>query len=158
MEINILLIILIVIAVWRIWQGFRNGMIHEINRLVSLAAALFVLALAVMIIYGFMEGNMKNVITAVVALVILGIVFHLIKFIMKSLKTLSELPIISFLDKILGMMAGFAEVVIICWIMYTVIQLLPIGAVGDQIMTWTYGNEYLMKLYDANCILPLIKQ
>lgn len=157
MEINILLIILIIIACWRIVQGFRNGMIDEISRLISLVAALFVLSLAVMIIYGFMEENKKNVIVAVVALVILGCVFHLINFIMKSLKTLARLPVISLLNKVLGMITGLAEVIVICWIMYTVIQMFPVGEVGEQIMAWTYKSEPLMKLYETNCILPLFE-
>jgi len=157
MEINLLLIILVVVAVWRIWQGFRNGLVDEINRLISLVMALFVLSLAVMIIYGFMEENMKNVITAVVVLIVSGVVFHLINFVMKSIKTLAKLPIIGFLNSILGMIIGLAEVVVISWIMYIVIELFPTGNFGEQITAWTVENEYLMRLYESNCFMDFFK-
>lgn len=147
MEINLLLIILVVVAVWRMWMGFRNGLIDEMNRVISLAAALFVLALAVMIIYGFMEENTKNIITAVIALVVTGLAFRLINIVIKSLKALVKLPIINLLNGILGAAAGFAEIILLCWIMYTVIQLLPDNKVGEQIMIWTNENQYLMTLY-----------
>ena len=147
MEINLLLIILVVVAVWRMWMGFRNGLIDEMNRVISLMAALFVLALAVMIIYGFMEENTKNIITAVIALVVTGLAFRLINIVMKSLKALVKLPIINLLNGILGAAAGFAEIILLCWIMYTVIQLLPDNKVGEQIMIWTNENQYLMTLY-----------
>lgn len=147
MEINLLLIILVVVAVWRMWMGFRNGLIDEMNRVISLAAALFVLALAVMIIYGFMEENTKNIITAVIALVVTGLAFRLINIVIKSLKALVKLPIINLLNGILGAAAGFAEIILFCWIMYTVIQLLPDNKVGEQIMIWTNENQYLMTLY-----------
>lgn len=156
MEINILLILLVILALWRAWKGFRNGLADEINRLVSLVAALFVLALAVMIIYGVMENNMGNVITAAVVLVITGILFHLLSLVLKSLKTIAKLPIISFLNSILGIGIGLAETVVACWIMYCVIQFFPTGDFGTRIMEWTYENEYLLKLYEANYFLKML--
>ena len=46
---NPLLLILLLFGIWRAWRGAKNGFAEEISRLVGLIAALFVLALILMI-------------------------------------------------------------------------------------------------------------
>ena len=41
MNINLLLIILIALGIWRAVRGFKTGLAEEVNRLVSLVVALF---------------------------------------------------------------------------------------------------------------------
>ena len=152
MNINLLLPALLLLAVWRAWRGYKNGFAEEIYRLISLVAALFVLALLLMAVSSFRADDMKNGIISVILLIITGIVLHLFGIIMKSLKAIAKLPIISFLNRLLGMAAGIAEVIVGAWIMYCVIHAFPTGEFGTQIMIWTQESEWLMKLYEANRI------
>ena len=152
MNINLLLPALLLLAVWRAWRGYKNGFAEEIYRLISLVAALFVLALLLMAVSSFRAYDMKNGIISVILLIITGIVLHLFGIIMKSLKAIAKLPIISFLNRLLGLAAGIAEVIVGAWIMYCVIHAFPTGEFGTQIMIWTQESEWLMKLYEANRI------
>ena len=152
MNINLLLPSLLLLAVWRAWRGYKNGFAEEIYRLISLVAALFVLALLLMAVSSFRADDMKNGIISVILLIITGIVLHLFGIIMKSLKAIAKLPIISFLNRLLGLAAGIAEVIVGAWIMYCVIHAFPTGEFGTQIMIWTQESEWLMKLYEANRI------
>ena len=152
MNINLLLPALLLLAVWRAWRGYKNGFAEEIYRLISLVAALFVLALLLMAVSSFRADDMKNGIISVILLIITGIVLHLFVIIMKSLKAIAKLPIISFLNRLLGLAAGIAEVIVGAWIMYCVIHAFPTGEFGTQIMIWTQESEWLMKLYEANRI------
>ncbi len=152
MNINLLLPALLLLAVWRAWRGYKNGFAEEIYRLISLVAALFVLALLLMAVSSFRADDMKNGIISVILLIITGIVLHLFGIIMKSLKAIAKLPIISFLNSLLGLAAGIAEVIVGAWIMYCVIHAFPTGEFGTQIMIWTQESEWLMKLYEANRI------
>ena len=152
MNINLLLPALLLLAVWRAWRGYKNGFAEEIYRLISLVAALFVLALLLMPVSSFRADDMKNGIISVILLIITGIVLHLFGIIMKSLKAIAKLPIISFLNRLLGLAAGIAEVIVGAWIMYCVIHAFPTGEFGTQIMIWTQESEWLMKLYEANRI------
>ena len=152
MNINLLLPALLLLAVWRAWRGYKNGFAEEIYRLISLVAALFVLALLLMAVSSFRADDMKNGIISVILLIITGIVLHLFGIIMKSLKAIAKLPIISFLNSLLGLAAGIAEVIVWAWIMYCVIHAFPTGEFGTQIMIWTQESEWLMKLYEANRI------
>ena len=152
MNINLLLPALLLLAVWRAWRGYKNGFAEEIYRLISLVAALFVLALLLMAVSSFRADDMKNGIISVILLIITGIVLHLFGIIMKSLKAIAKLPIISFLNSLLGLAAGIAEVIVGAWIMYCVIHAFPTGEFGTQITIWTQESEWLMKLYEANRI------
>ena len=152
MNINLLLPALLLLAVWRAWRGYKNGFAEEIYRLISLVAALFVLALLLMAVSSFRADDMKNGIISVILLIITGIVLHLFGIIMKSLKAIAKLPIISFLNRLLGLAAGIAEVIVGAWIMYCIIHAFPTGEFGTQIMIWAQESEWLMKLYEANRI------
>lgn len=152
MNINVLLIVLLALCIWRAVRGFRTGMAEEVYRLISLVVALFVLALSIMAISSFMDHDNKNGIIAIILIIITGILFHLLSIVLNSLKTIAGLPIISFFNSILGIAAGVLEVVVALWILYIIIQNFPTGAFGEQIMKWTNENEWLLRLYHSNYI------
>ena len=154
MNINLLLPALLLLAAWRAWRGFKNGLAEEIYRLISLVAALFVLALVIMAVR---SDEIKNGVISVILLIIIGILLHLFGIIMKSLKAIVKLPIISFLNSVLGLAAGIAEIIVTAWIMYCVIQTFPTGEFGRQIMVWTQESEWLTKLYEANRITEWLR-
>ncbi len=149
---NPLLLILLLFGIWRAWRGAKNGFAEEISRLVGLIAALFVLALILMIVTSFRKDDIQNGVIAVIFLLITGILLHLFSFIMKALKSIASLPLINLLNGILGVAAGVAEVIVAAWLMYYLIELLPQSALGDQILRWTEENEWLTCLYEANYI------
>ena len=141
MNINLLLIILIALGIWRAVRGFKTGLAEEVNRLVSLRA-----------ISSFMDHNNQNGIIAIILILITGIVFHLLSIVLRSLKTIAGLPIINLFNSLLGIAAGLMEVVVALWITYIIIQSFPTGSFGEQIMKWTNENEWLLRLYDSNYI------
>ncbi len=149
---NPLLLILLLFGIWRAWRGAKNGFAEEISRLVGLIAALFVLALILMIVTSFRKDDIQNGVIAVIFLLITGILLHLFSFIMKALKSIASLPLINLLNGLLGVAAGVAEVIVAAWLMYYLIELLPQSALGDQILRWTEENEWLTCLYEANYI------
>ena len=149
---NPLLLILLLFGIWRAWRGAKNGFAEEISRLVGLIAALFVLALILMIVTSFRKDDIQNGVIAVIFLLITGILLHSFSFIMKALKSLASLPLINLLNGLLGVAAGVAEVIVAAWLMYYLIELLPQSTLGDQILRWTEENEWLTCLYEANYI------
>ncbi len=152
MNINLLLPALFLLAVWRAFRGFKNGFADEVYRLISLAAAFLVLALLLMAVASFQKNDIKNGAISVMLLLAAGILLHLFGIIMKSLKAIAKLPLFSLLNGLLGFAAGVAEIVLASWIMYCVIQVFPTGEFGEQIMAWTWENEWLTALYNANGI------
>ncbi len=153
---NILLIILLVILVWRIADGYEKGMVKEIISLVSLIVMSLVLALLAVILKGYLDKQFVNIIVAVILLLILCIAHKLVGIIFFSAETLSKLPIIHSLDKILGAVLGIVETVVIVWMTYTVFCIFDMGVVKDQFFQYVRESRILTYLYEYNYLLKWV--
>ena len=78
---NALLLIVIVLAIYKVCDGFKKGMIKEI---ISLVSMLILAALAALIAGGvasYNSGKILNVIAAVVLLVLLSVVHNILRLV-----------------------------------------------------------------------------
>lgn len=147
---NILLLIVVLFALWRGYAGLKKGMVDEIRMLLSLVITLFVLSLAILLYTSVREGDTRNIVLSVIAIVITGIVARLVNLIFKSLSAIAGLPIISFINRLCGAAIGAMEAVVGLWIVYIIIGSFDTGIFGSQIAAWTMENEVLTKLYRIN--------
>lgn len=149
---NILIIVLIVLAVWRGMRGMKIGLVDEMGRLLSLVISLFVISVGILLYTSVKTNDTKNIVLSVVILVITGIVTRIIRLMVKSLSAIAHLPVISALNSLLGIAIGVAEVVVALWIVYVVIANFDLGSFGLWMIGQTRENEFLQKLYDMNQI------
>lgn len=149
---NILLIILILLAVWRGVSGMKKGLVDEIGGLLSLVISLFVLSLGILLYTSIKAGDTQNIVLSVIMIIITGIAARIIRLVIKSLSALAQLPVISILNSLLGIVIGVAEVIVMLWILYVVIANFDLGTIEIQIMDWTEQNEILKKICDMNQI------
>lgn len=147
---NILLIVLAVLAVWRGIRGMKIGLVDEIGHLVTLVISLFVISLGILLYTSIKSSDTKNIVLSVIMIILTGLAARLVNLVMKSLSTIAHLPIISTLNSLLGIAIGVAEIVVVLWIVYVVIANFETGIFGQQIMIWTAQSEILQKLYDMN--------
>lgn len=150
MNINILLIVLTVLALWRGLRGAGRGITGEIYHLISLVLSLFVLSLGILLYTSIKEKNTLNIVLSIVVMVLTGVITKLVTLVMKSFRAIAHLPVISFFDKMLGMVIGVAEVVVALWIVYVIVGRFDTGSVGSWIMECTQKSPLLQKLYDLN--------
>lgn len=153
---NLLIVILVILLLWRAVKGFKNGFAHEINTLVSTFMALTVLSLVLLLVASIVEKNTRTIIISAVILILAGLLYRLVGVVMKSLETIAKLPIINLINKLFGMGAGVLEVLVIFWIVYVIIESFPTGAFGEQIMSWTAQSEILTNIYQKNYIAKWI--
>lgn len=149
---NILLIVLVILAVWRGWHGMKKGLVEEIGGLLSLVISLFVLSLGILLYTSVKINDTKNIVLSVVMILVTGLAARLVRVVFKSLSAIAHLPIISALNSLLGIAIGVAEVVVGLWILYVVVANFDLGTIGLQITNWTKQSEILQKLYDMNQI------
>ncbi|MDO4334094.1 MAG: CvpA family protein [Eubacteriales bacterium] len=147
---NVLLIILIILAVWRGIRGFKLGLVDETGRLLALVISLFVISLGILLYTSIQNSDTKNMVLSIVMIIVTGLVARLVKLIIKSLSAIAHLPIISALNSLLGIAIGVSEAVVALWIVYVVIASFDTGTFGHQIMEWTSQSEILQKMYDMN--------
>lgn len=158
MEINILLIITIFLAIVKICDGYKKGMIKEIISLVTLCVLSTMVALIAAGLSSYHDGKYYNMIVAVILLALLGIVHHLLGIVFFSAKMISKLPIIHGLDKLFGIVFGLFEVILFLWTLYTLIMMLELGAIGQVILTYTEENSILTEIYRHNYLAGLVEQ
>lgn len=149
---NILLIALALLAVWRGWHGMKKGLVEEISGLLSLVISLFVLSLGILLYTSVKANDTKNIVLSVIMILITGLAARLLHLVFKSLAAIAHLPIISVLNSLLGIAIGVAEVVVALWILYVIVANFDLGIFGSQIMAWTKQSEFLQRLYDMNQI------
>ena len=150
---NILLIIVILIALWRGYAGLKKGMVDEVRMLFSLVLTMLVIALAILLHTSVKENNTRNIVLFVIAILIAGLAARLISLIFKSLSAIADLPVFRFADRLLGMAFGAMEAVVGLWIVYIVIGSFDTGVFGSQIAAWTMQSEILTKLYRMNQVV-----
>lgn len=150
---NILLIIVILIALWRGYAGLKKGVVDEVRMLFSLVLTMLVIALAILLYTSVKENNTRNIVLFVIAILIAGLAARLISLIFKSLSAIADLPVFRFADRLLGMAFGAMEAVVGLWIVYIVIGSFDTGVFGSQIAAWTMQSEILTKLYRMNQVV-----
>lgn len=147
---NLLLIIMVILLVCNIIQGYKKGMVKSIISLVSLIVLCIMVTLISNGLQSYFKGEIINVIIMVLLLSVLGIVHHLLGVIFFSAKMITKLPIVRFADKLLGVVVGVFETVLILWTIYTFIKILNLGMIGTYIVDYTADSNILRWFYEHN--------
>lgn len=154
---NLLLIIVVIAMFCGMINGYKRGMVREIIAFVSLIITCVVVVLFGNGLHSYFEGKIVNVVIAVVLLCLIGIVRHLLGVIFFSAKVISKLPVVHWLDKILGIVVGIAEIVLILWTIYTFVMFMDLGIIGQQILVLTQASPFLTWLYQHNYLAYLVE-
>ena len=147
---NLLFVIVLMVRFFNIVSGYKKGMVREIISLISLIVMCVVVALIGNGLNSYFDGEIANVIIAVLLLCLVGIVHHLLGVVFFSAKVISRLPVVSWIDKLLGMLFGIVETILILWTIYAFIMMLDMGMIGQQILVYTRENQILTWLYENN--------
>lgn len=156
--INILLIIVLLLVLYKIADGYKRGIVKEVSSLVSLIVLCILLALIAGGIRSYLDGNIGRVIIAVVLAVVLGVANKVLDFALFPAKLLSKLPLISFVDKLLGAVFGILEVILLLWTVYTLVMMFYMGTVGDFVISNTQNSAILSWFYEHNYLAYFIEK
>ena len=118
----VFIVIILLLAVWRIRKGFRNGMIKEIVNIFSIAAAFICITLLFLTISSIVAKTFSVLTVCIVGLVGFGIVYKLCGLIFKPITAIVNISVIHGLDRLLGAVMGFGEAMICAYFLYRVIM------------------------------------
>ena len=155
---NILLLIILLIAIVKIADGYKKGMVKEIISFVSLVIMCVVVVLLGAGLRSYMEQEIVGIVVAAILLVILGIAHHILKVIFFSAKLISKLPIVSTANKIMGMAVGALEVVLVLWTVYTFIMYFEMGMLGKLVIEYSRDSSCLTWLYEHNLLASAVEK
>jgi uncharacterized membrane protein required for colicin V production len=83
-------------------------------------------------------------------------VYFVLSILSKILFTISDLPGISMVNKIGGMLVGLLQGTLIVWVFFVVITVLYSTELGQSVMTCINSNPLLKSMYDNNIIMKVL--
>lgn len=158
MNLNLMMLIVLIVMICSMVDGYKRGMVREIISFVSLIITCVVVVLLANALNSYFDGNIVNLIIMILLLCLIGIVRHLLGVVFFSAKVISKLPIVSWVDKLLGIVVGILETVLILWTIYTFIMLMDLGMIGQQILEYTEESQVLTWLFQNNYLAYLVEQ
>lgn len=156
MEINILVVIVALSFIASAIDGYKKGLIEGVIRIVSTVIGVGVLIILIKGIGDFMEKSYVKVILALVLLAVVNIVHRIIKLILDSLKLIAKLPVVSWLNKLAGMVFGVAQMLFTIWVLLTLVSIFQIPEVDAWVYPQIESSRLLTWLYENNSIADIL--
>lgn len=124
MDLNLTLILGLLLLLIGGQAGYKKGMVKGITDVIALIATVFTLCLILMLTTSFKAGETRNTIFTLIIMAILGAVYSIVKFALRSMKRISNLPVIKFVDSLLGIFVG------ILWVFILYLVIIALGYKG----------------------------
>ena len=153
MNLNLLLVIMAVVLICMVMDGYKKGMVKSLISLISL-----LITCVVLFLIGNGLSSYFNVILTILLLAAIGLVHHLLNIVFFSAKMIVKLPIVHSLDKLLGIVVGILETVLIVWTIYAFNIFRDLGTLGQVIVDYTRDSRILTCLYENNYLAYLVEQ
>lgn len=147
---NITFMVVCFLMLFKIIRGYSKGFLKGIRELIALIATLLVLGVLYFIYFSFQNKALTSLVLLVVVLIVIGIVYNIIHMLLKSISFLSHLPILSWLDSVLGACLGLCGAVVIVWIVLIVNQTGVLGEIGNVITQDISENKFLQLMVTYN--------
>ncbi|MBR5360486.1 MAG: CvpA family protein [Lachnospiraceae bacterium] len=102
-------VIAALIIIWRISVSFKRGLVQELSNTIAILIVLGVGYALKNIIFGFIDKRFGTIVIYIGYLALLLLIYKIVSFIFASLKIFARLPVIKFIDKLLGAILGAVE-------------------------------------------------
>lgn len=119
---NLTSIIILIVLLGMAVRGWKMGMTKQISGIAALAAAFVMLALGIMLVTSYQNKEVTNTVYSVIFLVVLGLVYGIVKFLLRSIKMVTNLPILHFCDRVLGVAAGLLQGILLVRIFFLFLE------------------------------------
>lgn len=147
---NLTLIIVLIVMLYMVAAGYQKGLTKQISGMVALTAAFVMLALVIMLVSSFQNREVTNTVYSVILLAVFGMVYGIVKFLLRSIKLMSNLPILHFLDQVLGIAAGLVKWILVVWIFFLLCENNYLGGITEYVRADISNSTILKLLYQFN--------
>ena len=107
-------IAVVIMLLWRISYGYKNGLVSELLEIAALAVGFAVLTMSADTVNKFLAHEKLHIIAIVIRLAVVVAIYRVIQGISKGSKGVRKIPLVGKTDGLLGAAFGFVEVYI--WI------------------------------------------
>lgn len=154
----IVLGIVVLIYIWRIFNGSRNGLIDEVGALADTVIVSAMVVSGIVVIESALGKNLIGFLVSGIILLVILIARKLIRVVFCSLGLIAKLPLLNWLNKFLGTLAGVVEATVVIWVGFAVISCLNIPINGKPLIALINANRFLDFLYRHNLLYNFIQR
>lgn len=154
----IVLGIVILIYIWRIFNGSRGGLIDEVGALADTVIVSAMVVSGIVVIESVLGKNLIGFLVSGIILLVILIARKLIRMVFCSLGLIAKLPLLNWLNKFLGTLAGVIEATVVIWVGFAVISCLNIPINGEPLITLITANRFLDFIYRHNMLYNFIQR
>ncbi|WP_408069550.1 CvpA family protein [Butyrivibrio sp. JL13D10] len=105
----------LIVLLWRISSGYKNGLVSELIEIASLAVGFVIFTLTAGSIGKLLHGESLHIFKTIIEIAIVVAIYRIINGIAKGTRSSGKVPILSGLNKILGACFGVIETYM--WVM-----------------------------------------
>lgn len=134
--------------------GYAIGITKGISHLIALIVTVLTLMLILMLTASLRAGQSRNTVITLIILVILGSVYGVVKFLLKSARKVSELPLLHQLDKLAGALGGILWFFIIYMVMTAMSYRGLFGSFGVMVSADVEKSTILSLINQYNILIP----
>ena len=110
-------IAVVIMLLWRISYGYRNGLVSELLEIAALAVAVVIITVSADAIDRLLGHGSLNIIRMIIRIAIVVAIYRVIQGIAKGAKNIGKIPILGSANRFLGAAFGFIEVYIWMYIL-----------------------------------------
>ena len=153
---NILAGIVAIVFILYCVEGIRKGLVDGLVHIVSNILGLIVIVVIAKGVGNFLQGSYLNVIIALILLFAISIINKVLKLILDSLKIASKLPVVSWVNHLVGIVLGFVRALMFVWFVFILFGYIQVPVISDWIMTQVSQSEFLTVIYKTNLFVPFL--
>ncbi len=154
---NILLVVLAIILIWRISVGIKKGVVREVVSLVNVLFVALVIGLVSITINAYHSGSYLTIAIMFMVIVVLSVLYSIIKIVIFPAKVVAKLPVVSSVDRLLGVVIGVAETLVVFWMLCYAMMYIEFGTLNTQILMMIEESKFLTALYQYNLLGVLLE-
>ena len=147
---NLTLIIILIVMLYMVVTGYQKGLTKQLSGIAALVAAFVMLALVIMLFSSFRNREVTNTVYSVILLAIFGFVYGIVKVLLRSIKLMTNLPVLHLLDHVLGIAGGMVKGIIIVWIFFLLCEHSYLGGLTEYVRSDISNSTILKLLYQFN--------
>ena len=148
----------ILIYIWRIFQGSRHGLIDEVGALADIVIISAMVVAGIVVAESILGKNLIGFLVAGILFLVILITRKLLQIIFCSLGFVAKLPLLNGLNKLFGTIAGVIEATAIIWVGFAVISCLRIPVYGQHLVELIAANRVLHFLYQNNLLYRFVQR
>ena len=154
--VNIPFFVLVIFLVIKIIVGVKRGAVKELCSFVSAIIAAIVVLLIGFAIRKYIDHDRVIFIVTLLLLFLMITLYRILAMFFTTLKIITKLPGVSFINKLLSIPVVIAEVVIIVWTVYCVVMVFEQGAFAKVIFDCVKNNPIMKFLYEYNYMYAIV--